>query len=206
MNNLANEIIFVTSNKGKQASAQGYFDKKEVEIKCYDHDYDEPDVNDIEYIAKVKVLQAYSVIKKPCISVDAGFYIPSYPGNPNFPGAFPKRELIDKIGIDGLLENMKGEKNRYCYFKDCLAYYDGNEIFCFHGISEGILSLVKKEKDNEKKWSDLWYVFIPKNHDKTLSEMSDYERDNRKDGHTSALNQFCDWYKERNKVKKKMFR
>lgn len=33
-----------------------------------------------------KVLQAYEKVVKPCVALDAGFYIQAYPNNPNFPG------------------------------------------------------------------------------------------------------------------------
>jgi XTP/dITP diphosphohydrolase len=189
------EIIFVTGNKGKQASAQKHFDENEIVVNCYDYEISEPDVNDIEFIAKAKVMQAYEKVAKPCISLDCGFYIPNYPNNPNFPGAFPKRELLEKIGINGLLENMKDIEDRECYFKECLAYYDGKDISFFYGLSHGTLSTSERGVDNAKKWSDLWYVFVPDNCDKTLAEMTDDERINRIDGHTNAILEFSNWYK-----------
>lgn len=185
------EIVFVTGNKGKVASAQKYFDDNNIKLITYDYDYEEPEINDIEVIAISKVKQAYKKVNKPCISQDSGFYIPNYPNNPNFPGAFPKRELIEKIGIDGLLEKMKNVENRYCYFKEVVAYFDGKEIKLFYGISEGYLSKEKRGIDSNKKWSDLWYVFIPMNHTKTLAQMTEEERNNRKDNHTSALKEFA---------------
>lgn len=44
--------------------------------------------------------------------------------------------------------------------------------------------------------SALWYVFQPKDSVKTLAEMTDEERINRKDGHISAKEQFIGWYKK----------
>lgn len=191
------EIIFVTGNEGKRKSAQNYFNETEVELKCFDYDIIEPNVNDIEYIAKVKVLEAYKKVGKPCIALDAGFYIPNYPNNPNFPGAFPKRELLDKIGIKGLLENMKYVEDRNCYFKECLAYYNGEELLYFYGMSKGTLAPEIRGLDSDKKWSDLWYVFIPENYTKTLAQMTDEERTNRQDGHTSAIKEFVNFIKEK---------
>ena len=192
------EIVFVTSNKGKQASAQKNFNNQKVKVLCYNYEIDEPKVNDIQFIAKQKVLQAYEKVKKPCIALDVGFYIPSYPNKPNFPGAFPKRELLDKIGIKGLLKNMKRIKDRTCYFKECLAYYDGTNIVYFYGTSEGKLSYKEKGINSDKKWSDLWYVFIPFNCTKTLAQMSEEERQNRNDNHTSALKEFSTWFSSAN--------
>ena len=189
-------IYFVTSNKGKIETLKKYFQDTDIIIKNVSTNYEEPYVNNIEYIAKEKVLEGYKQLNKPCISLDAGFYIPSYPNKPNFPGAFPKRDLLDKIGINGLLEKMKDVKDRKCFFKECLAYYDGKDITYFYGVSEGTLSFEVKGMDSFKKWSDLWYVFVPKNESKTLAEMSEYERNTRKDGHTSALEEFSKWYKK----------
>ena len=64
-----------------------------------------------------------------------------------------------------------------------------------------MLHKIKKAKSN------LWYVFIPNNCDKTLAEMTDYERDHRHDGHTSATDEFINWYeniylKGKNKILK----
>ena len=41
----------------------------------------------------------------------------------------------------------------------------------------------------------IYDVIIPDNCDKTLAEMSDEERRNRNDGHTSATELFAEWYK-----------
>lgn len=194
------EIVFVTGNVGKQASAQKYFDESKIKVECYNYDYDEPNINDIELIAISKVKQAYNKVNKPCIALDCGFYIPEYPNNPNFPGAFVKRELLDKMGIEKLLKNMENINNRYCYFKEVLAYFDGLEIKLFYGLSEGFLSEEIKGLDSNKKWSDLWYVFIPKNSSKTLAEMTEEERLNRCDNHTSGLQLFSEWYNQKKYV------
>lgn len=186
------EIIFVTGNKGKVKAAMSHIDPR-IKLTCCDFLYDEPEVNDIEYISKHKALYAYEKTHKPCIANDSGFYIPCYPGNPNFPGAFPKRDLIEKIGIEGLLNNMKDVEDRYCYFKECLSYYDGTELKTFECITEGTLSHEILGSDSEHKWSELWFVFIPKGCTKTLSQMTDEERSNRKKN-IGSFEQFSCWY------------
>lgn len=190
------EIVFVTSNKGKLASAKRSFKDFNVDFVSCDFNIEEPDVNDIEFISKYKVLEAYKELNKPCIALDAGFYIPNYPNKPNFPGAFPKRELLNKIGIDGLLKEMEGVQDRSCYFKECLSYYDGKEVRQFFGYTYGYISTEILGNDTDKKWSELWYVFIPKNCTKTMAQMTDDERTNRKDGHTTAIQEFAIWYSQ----------
>ena len=90
---------------------------------------------------------------------------------------------------------MKDVKNRRCWFMDCLTFYDGEEFYSFTGSSEGTLAYEKRGNNMEKAKSNLWYVFIPENQDKTLAEMTDYEIHHRNDNHVSAAELFVDWYK-----------
>lgn len=191
------DIIFVTTNIGKVELAQRHITN--AKVCCLDAELDEPDVNDIEYIAEKKVLQAYKLTNKPCISLDSGFYIPSFPQKPNFPGAFVKRELLEKMGIDSMLEFMKDVDDRQCYFKECLAYYDGNCIKKFFGYCYGSLATQKLGDDCAKKWSDLWYVFIPKDNTKTLAQMTKQQQDDCLDlAYDSAFIKFAKWLGEQN--------
>lgn len=190
------KIVFVTGNIGKVKSASKYFEDSDIELEWYKYDAIEPNINDINFIAKEKVMNAYQMLNLPCIALDAGFYINGFPHNPGFPGAFPKRELLDTMGIEGLLDTMKDVSDRSCYFMECLAYYDGIDLKYFYGISKGTLATSIRGIDRKNKWSDLWYVFIPGNHTHTLAEMDDEERNNRNDNHTSALNEFADWCKQ----------
>lgn len=187
-----NKIYYVTGNSGKVESARKYLEG--IEVEMVDYDFIEPDVNDIKYTAEWKVKKAYEMLKKPCI--DSGFYIPNYPKEENFPGAFVKRKIIEGIGLEGLLDDMNNIDDRYCYFLECLAYYDGENLEFFYGKSEGNLSLVKSGVDNKKKWSPLWEIFIPLGYDKTISEMTDDERNNRKNS-THAFLEFKKWYQEK---------
>lgn len=184
------KIYYVTGNPGKVASASKYLGG--IEVEMVDYDFVEPDVNDIKYTAEWKVRRAYEMIGKPCIALDSGFYIPNYPKEENFPGAFVKRKIINGIGIDGLLREMKEISDRDCYFLECLAYYDGECLEFFYGKSEGTLADIRSGIDNDKKWSPLWEIFIPLGYDKTLSEMTDVEREERPNT-TSAFFEFKNW-------------
>lgn len=44
-----------------------------------------------------------------------------------FPRAYVNHAL-DTIGIEGILKLMKGVANRYCEFRSCLAFYDGDKL------------------------------------------------------------------------------
>lgn len=198
-------IIYVTGNYGKYISVKNIFEEKNIGIDFYEYDFDEIEINDIEKISRKKALDAYDILQNPCFVADTGFYIEDFPGNPGYPGAFVKRSGISS-DIDGLLEIMKNQSNRNCKFVDCLTFYDGYEFYTFYGISSGTLAFSKKGCYQKNAKSNLWYVFIPNNCDKTLAEMTDEERKNRNDGHTSATEQFAEWYQNiyLKQVKKKL--
>lgn len=185
------EIVLVTSNPGKVASANKYFKNYNINVIPYNYDLIEPRSEDLEEIAKSKVMQAYNLVNKPCIALDAGFFIDSLNG---WPATFVNFNM-KKLSLVGILKLMEGLENRKCSFKECLAYYDGNEVLYFYGDSRGILATeISGIKEGSDKWSKLWHIFIPNNHTQTLAEMSDYERSHRIDNHTSAFNEFAEYY------------
>jgi non-canonical purine NTP pyrophosphatase (RdgB/HAM1 family) len=188
------KIVYATGNYGKYISVKEQFEENGIDIDFLEHDFDEPNVNDIELVSKTKVLETYSILGKPCFVADTGFYIDDYPNNPGYPGALVKRSGISS-NINDLLETMKNSQNRSCQYVDCLTFYDGKDFYTFYGVSKGTIAFEPRGSQTKKAKSNLWYVFVPKNHQKTLAEMTDEERKNRNDEHTSATQIFADWYK-----------
>lgn len=187
------EIVFVTHNKGKIASASKQLEG--VNFKVFEYELEEPRSDDIKYISKFKVMEAYKLVNKPCISLDCGFWIDELDG---FPRAFVNFTL-DTIGIEGILKLMEGKENRSCRFTECLSYYDGNELQQFMGKHEGTLSNEILGNDTDKKWSNLWYIYKPYGYDITLAQMTDEERANRiKYNSVDSMREFSKWYKKKN--------
>ena len=186
------EVIFVTHNKGKINSANKQM--KNINFKIFEYELEEPRSDDIKYISKYKVEEAYKIVKKPCISLDAGFWIDSLNG---FPRAYVNYSL-ETLGLEGILKLMEGKENRNCKFTECLSYYDGIELKQFMGYHPGKISKEILGKDSNKKWSDLWYIFIPEGYEKTLAEMTDEERDNRKNINSQdSMREFAKWYENK---------
>ena len=104
------EVIFVTHNKGKIASAKKYL--KDVNLKIFEYELEEPRSDDIKYISKYKVMEAYRLVNEPCISLDCGFWIDELNG---FPRAFVNYYL-ETIRIEGILKLMEGKEKRTCKF------------------------------------------------------------------------------------------
>lgn len=187
------DVILVTHNKGKIESAKRQLE--EVNFKIFEYELDEPRSDDIKYISEYKVMEAYKLVNKPCISLDCGFWIDELNG---FPRAFVNFAL-ETIGIEGMLKLMEGKENRKCRFTECLSYYDGKELRQFMGRHDGVLSESVLGNDTDEKWSDLWYVFKPCGYDKTLAEMTNEERINRKKFESvDAMREFAKWYRNEN--------
>ena len=189
------EIVFVTHNKGKAQSAEKYF--RNLKFTTYDFELDEPRSEDLKEIATAKVKQAYSIVQKPCIALDTGFFIDALNG---FPKTFVNFSL-DTIGISGILKLMETQENRNCRFEECLAYYDGEKIRYFYGKHPGKLAYKVEGENRKEKWSDLWYIFKPNHFEKTLAEMDENEREERRkiDGSYEALREFAKWFEEKEK-------
>lgn len=100
------EIVFVTHNKGKIASAQRQL--AGVNVKIFEYELDEPRSDDIKFISKAKVEEAYNLVKKPCISLDCGFWIEELNG---FPRAFVNFSL-ETLGLEGILKLMEGKEKK----------------------------------------------------------------------------------------------
>lgn len=168
------KLYYVTTNAGKIASANMYFNNSGIQVVGQNVEVDEPEINDIDKIAELKVKKAYEMYKVPCIANDSGFYINAWPKQQNWPGAFVHRELINKVGINGVLEEMKNVTDRSCYFKQSLAFYDGKILKIFHSISPGVLQNYRDvEYKNNKRWSELWEIFVPEGYNITLSQFTD---------------------------------
>lgn len=199
------KLVFVTGNLNKGYEIEEKFKKEEIPIEIVYMEFQEPEVNDIEVISKSKAIQAYQVLQRPCFVIDSGFNIHDFPNNKDYPGAYVRRSGISE-NIDALLETLKDVEDRSCQFLDCLTFYDGKEFYCFYGRDEGVITREKRGKENKMMRSKLWYVFQPNDSSKTLAEMTDEERINRKDGHISAKEQFITWYKRNYKNEKQLIK
>lgn len=86
------------------------------------------------------------------------------------------------------------------------SYPDSNgNPHVFKGVLEkGRISDNIDDIEREEAWSDLWRIFIPSGYDKTLSQLSLEERENRsieREGE-SAFSKFTEWIASKNSVNK----
>ena len=91
------KVFFLTGNKNKLKEASAIINNS-IELENKKIDLDEIQSTLVEEVIKHKVIQAYNIIKEPCIAEDTGLYIKNMNG---FPGALIKY-YFDKIINKGI--------------------------------------------------------------------------------------------------------
>jgi len=194
------KVYFATTNKGKVESVSNALSKYAITVVHVDLDMPEPRSDDLREIAKQKVLYAFNNIKKPCIVLDAGFYIWSLNG---FPRSFTNFAL-ETLGIEGILKLLRG-KARECQFRGCLAYFDKTlkEPVYFEYEVNGKIVTSPRGKLKPYSWSRLHLVFTPDGETKTLAEMpkKEYQQWRLTHDHAVYLKQFAEWLIQKQKTK-----
>ena len=187
------EIYMATSNKNKYLTMKRNFDKYGIGLKQFEISLPEIQSYEVKEVIKDKINEAYNRLQKPCIVHDGGFFIPSING---FPGALV-HPILDKIDIEGILKLLEN-KDRTCYFHECLAYYDGKNKtpMFFESKVNGTISLEPKGGKAHYHWSRLFEIFIPDGFSKTLAEMEEkeYIKWHDRDENKKYIRKFAEWY------------
>jgi XTP/dITP diphosphohydrolase len=185
-------IYFATKNKGKFVSLSNALSSYHIGLLKFPIDLPEPRTDDVRKIARDKVLFAYNRIKKPCIALDAGFYIDALNG---FPKAFVNFAL-ETIKLEGILKLVE-DKPRDCEFRQSLAYLDDklSEPEYFESINRGKIAEEPRGLEQDYHWSELSLIFIPEGETKTLAEMNkeEYQAWRKRRQSHSYETKFKDW-------------
>lgn len=115
-------------------------------------------------IVKVAAKTFTENLKKTVVVEDSGLFIEALK---DFPGTCTKY-IYERIGNKGILQLMKGIKNRRCWYKSAVGYCEtGKEPVCFLGVEEG--KIAEKEKGKGGWGQDP--IFAPKGGKKTYGEI-----------------------------------
>ena len=180
-------LYFATSNRNKVTEFQHYFDANglKYKIEAVDSDFIEPQLEDIEEIAKIKAETIGKKLGKAVIAEDAAIEIPALKG---FPGPYTKY-VHECIGHDGLFRLLEG-KDRKAIFKSAIALYTpGKGTKTFLGTIEGAIS--EKCRGDEGWGHDP--IFVPSGKNKTWAE--DYPAKMEASHRTRALEKFVEYLK-----------
>ncbi len=158
------KITFVTGNKHKAFEAAGILNGlatvEHISMEC-------PEIRSlsVEEVAKGKALYAFSMLKRPVIADDTGFFIPTLNCFPGACAAF----VQDTIGNEGILCLMANKTDRSAYFETGIAYADESGVYVFSGRING--SIVNPKGNNGFGYDPIFSV-----NGKTLAEMNAEEK------------------------------
>lgn len=163
------KITYVTGNWAKILSAKQILEPLGIEVDNVKMETTEIQADTVEEVAMHSAKEASDKLKCTVLKNDTGLYVDALGG---FPGPYT-HYVDDKLGEDGLLKLLKGEKNRKACFIEAFAYCEyGKDPIVFKSITEGVIA---KEKSGTYGWS--WdFIFIPKGYDKTMGNYPDEER------------------------------
>ena len=161
-------ITFVTSNKNKLKEFKAILGDK-IKISHIEMAYPELRSDDPEEIAKLAARQLADILKKPVVVEDSGLFIKYLNDFPGTCSAY----IHKRIGLAGILNLMKGVKDRTCFYKSAVAYCEPKkEPISFLGIEEG--KIAEKIRGNFGFGHDP--IFIPKGKKQTYGEIKEAEK------------------------------
>lgn len=171
-----NEIIFVTTNKGKVPNAKKILDQYGINVIPLAYALPEIQAKCAGEVAKAKAKAAVRLFERgSVIVVDSAFHIQALSG---FPGTNVKA-VTEQLGLEGYLKLLgpdpktRIEPLRACYFEDALAFAEStNNIKVFVRRIPGELAVEPRGEDSNLAKSALWKLFIPKGWEVTLAEMT----------------------------------
>ncbi|MBI5138370.1 MAG: hypothetical protein HZA95_01060 [Candidatus Vogelbacteria bacterium] len=152
------KILFATSNKKKVENAQRSMAKYGIDVEQVDIELNESRSFDPEVIAVEKAQQAFSLLQKPVMVEDSGFFVRAI-------GGFPKTHVkfsLETLGVQNILKVLEDVEDRQAEWRMCVAYANGprqHKLFTF--VENGEIALAPREVKREIM-SDYWKIYIPK--------------------------------------------
>jgi XTP/dITP diphosphohydrolase len=154
------KVYFASSNEHKYEEAKKILEG--VTLERFDFKHREIRSDSLEEIAIEAVGAAYEKLEKPVFVEDTGLFINSLNG---FPGTY-SGWVIGKIGCEGILALLEGEKNREASFRTVIAYRDDLGVKTYEGACPGSIAEVAKGE------SGFGYdpIFIPDGYNQTFAQ------------------------------------
>ena len=167
MKNKKLAINFVTSNKNKVSEFKQILEP-EIKVNHIEIPYPEMRSDDNEEIAQQSAEMLANKLKKKVVVEDSGLFIKSLNGFPGTCSAY----IHKRIGLNGILKLMEGEKDRECIYKSAVAYCNPRKKpMSFVGEERG--TIAESITGNFGFGHDS--IFIPEGYNKTYGEMDDCE-------------------------------
>lgn len=174
-------IFFASSNENKFKEAKNILSRFGIKLKFLKCNLEEIQSDNLEYIARQKANQAFSLCSKAVIVEDDGLFINSLKG---FPGSYSSF-IFRTIGNKGILRLVS--KDRTASFRSIIAYCEKEgDVMLFDACVTGKIS----KKIFGTKWG---YdpIFIPSSQAKTYSQLKNKDIVSHR---YLALKKFANWY------------
>jgi XTP/dITP diphosphohydrolase len=162
------KLYFVTNNHFKIKEVSAYWKTSEIqeqldiELCVVNASVQEILHQDINVVVKAKALEAYKLLKTPCVVEHGGIFID---GLSELPGGIGQI-IWDAIG-DRMCTFIKDEDSRGASARSIIGYCDGQTIRTYEGSTRG--KITKTSIGNYKfNWDP---IFIPDGSTQTYGEM-----------------------------------
>ena len=177
--------MLVTQNKHKIIELTPLFEEYGVAFETTDLEKFEIRSHDVEEIALNAARHAYTILNRPVVVDDTGFFVSALK---DFPGSYAAYAL-GTIGYQGILKLLEELDNRSARFMTAVAFYDGVTIKSFVGVMHGHIS---RHPSGEGGFG---YdpIFIPEGFTNTYADLELSEKiaiSHR----TRAFKKFLEWY------------
>jgi len=156
------EIYFATSNPHKYSEAKKLLLAKGIRLEHFRFIHNEIRSDSLTEIAKEAVEAAYGELKKPVFTEDTGLFIDPLNG---FPGTY-SGWVQKKLGCEGILKLLHGEKGRGATFRTSIAFHNGKAIHIFDGACKGKIA----EKEMGESGFGYDPIFMPEGHIQTFAQ------------------------------------
>ncbi|MDB4938755.1 MAG: ankyrin [Labilithrix sp.] len=155
-------VVFVTANKSKHDEVQRLL--AGLDIRWERLDLARPDTDDLEAIARGRVVEAYGRLGVPCFLENTGLWLWDHTGAP---GASFKRAWRE-LGEEGFAAKYGGSRGVARVVVALAESADPDAVRLFSGSVAGRL-LDAPRGDGRYGWDRLW---VPDGYERTLGEMA----------------------------------
>jgi len=175
------KIYFVTTNEKKIAESDERLKRfvarvetqerirLEIEICPFRQDLDELLAPDIERIVRKKAIEAYRVVRLPCVVEHGGLFLDAWRGRRGSPGLLGGiGQIVWEAVNDRMCGFLRAEDTRGAEAHSVIGYCDGKRVRVYSGMTKG--EVTEHARGNRGfRWDP---IFKPTDCDLTYGEMA----------------------------------
>lgn len=189
-----NTIYYATGNAGKMEEMKRYTERYAPHLTVEQFAYDLPELQslDLAEIAAHKAESAWSILQKPVLVDDSGFFIDRYKG---FPGTMTKYAM-KALGLAGFMR-LIDDQEPACFIVTKAYAYGPGQIKIFEGRCNG--HFVKIENMPISDSLPYRHFFVPEGQDRPYVDFHGTEAELDFSPRVKALKQFFAWHAAQSK-------